>query len=138
MTTPPQGATNSVAQFVQVVMRILDDLFPTVVMPFLDDIRVKGPYTTYNDKETLPRIQRYVYEHILNLDKTMDRIEHAGACIGAKSQFYYNRMNIVRFICGYNGRTPATSKVIKILEWPACRNITEGRAFIRVCVYYWI
>jgi len=140
MTTPPQGATNSVAQFVRVVMRILDDLFPTVAMPFLDDIGVKGPYTTYDDEETLPGIRRYVYEHILNLDKTMDRIERAGACIGAKSQFCHNGMNIVGFICGYNGRTPATSKVIKILEWPACRNITEGRAFIGVCVYYriWI
>ena len=140
MTTPPQGATNSVAQFVRVVMRILDDLFPNIAMPFLDDIGVKGPYTTYDDEETLPGIRRYVYEHIQNLDKTMDRIERAGACIGAKSQFCHNGMNIVGFVCGYNGRTPSTSKVIKILEWPACKNVTEGKAFIGVCVYYriWI
>ncbi len=56
MTTLPQGATNSVAQFVRVVMRILNDLFLIVAMPFLDDIGVKGPYTTYDDKETLPGI----------------------------------------------------------------------------------
>jgi len=31
-------------------------LFLIVVMPFLDDIRVKGPYIIYNNKETLPRI----------------------------------------------------------------------------------
>jgi len=136
MTTPLQGTTNSVVQFVRVVIRILNDLFLIVTMPFLDDIRVKGPYTTYNNKETLPRIWRYVYKHILNLDKTMDQIERIGAYIGAKSQFCHNRMNIVGFICRYNGRTPTTSKVIKILEWLAYRNITEGRAFIRVCVYY--
>ena len=140
MTTPPQGATNSVAQFVRVVMRILGKLYPTIAMPYLDDVGVKGPYTTYGDEETLPGIRQYVYEHILNLDKKMDRIERAGACIGAKSQFCHNGMNVVGFICGYNGRTPSTSKVIKILEWPACKNATEGRAFIGVCVYYriWI
>ncbi len=56
ITTPPQGATNSVAQFVRVVIRILDNLFLIVAMPFLDDIGVKGPYTIYNDEETLPGI----------------------------------------------------------------------------------
>ncbi len=56
MTTPLQGVTNLVTQFVRVIIRILDKLFLIITMPFLDDIRVKGPYTTYNDKETLPRI----------------------------------------------------------------------------------
>ena len=41
-------------------------------MPFLDNIRVKGPYTTYRDKEALSRIRQYVYKHILNLNKTID------------------------------------------------------------------
>ena len=140
MTTPPQGATNSVAQFVRVVMRIAGELYPTVAIPFMDDVGVKGPYTTYDNEETIPGVRRYVFEHIQNLDKTMDRIERAGACIGAKSQFCHDGMNIVGFICGSNGRTPATSRVIKILEWPPCQNITEGRAFIGICVYYriWI
>ena len=54
-------------------------------MPFLDDIRVKGLYTTYNNKETLPRVCRFVYEHILNLNKTIDWIKHTRAYIRAKS-----------------------------------------------------
>ena len=54
-------------------------------MPFLDNIRVKGPYTIYSNKEALPRIRRYVYEYILNLDKTMDQIKRIGVCIRAKS-----------------------------------------------------
>src|SRR6266516_7975491 len=85
ITTPPIGATNLVAQFVRVVIRILDNLFPTIVMPFVDNIRVKGPYTNYSNKEALPRIRRYVYEYILNLNKTIDRIKRVGACIRAKS-----------------------------------------------------
>ena len=107
-------------------------------MPFLDNIRVKGPYTTYNNKEALPRIQRYVCKHILNLNKTIDQIKHIGACIRAKSQFCYNRINVVRFICRYNSQTPLTLKVIKILKQPPYRNVTEGKAFIRICVYYQI
>ena len=31
-------------------------------------------------------------------------------------------------------------KVRKIVKWPACRNVTEAKAFIGICVYYrtWI
>jgi len=87
MTILPQGAMNSVAQFVRVVITILKDLFLYIVMLFLDDIRVKGLYIDYNNKESLPGIQRFVYKHIQNLDKTIECLERAGACIRAKSQF---------------------------------------------------
>ncbi len=107
-------------------------------MPFLDNIRVKGLYITYSNKEALPRIRRYIFEYIQNLDKTMNQIERVGAYIRAKSQFYYNRINIIRFIYKYNSRTPITLKVIKILEWLAYRNITKRRAFIRIYMYYQI
>ena len=56
MTTLPQGATNSVAQFVRIVTKILEDLIPTDCLPFLDDIGVKGPLSRYEDKEVLPSI----------------------------------------------------------------------------------
>jgi hypothetical protein len=52
----PQGATNSVAQFVRVISLILEDINPKVVMPFLDDVSVKGPYTDYDGEEALPGI----------------------------------------------------------------------------------
>jgi hypothetical protein len=45
-------------------------------------------------------------------------------------------MNIVGFVCGSKGRSPASSKVVKILEWPPCRNVTEAKAFLGICVYY--
>ena len=140
MTTVPQGATNSVAQFVRVIMTILEDLFPKVAMPFLDDIGVKGPYTDYGGELKLPGIRRFVFEHLQNLDVTLDRIERAGACIGPKSQFCHNGMGIVGFICGSGGRAPASAKVVKILDWKPCENTTEAKAFLGICVYYriWI
>jgi len=54
-------------------------------MPFLDDIRVKGPYTDYNGEEVLLGIRKYVFKHIQNLDKTLKRIERVGGSIRAKS-----------------------------------------------------
>jgi hypothetical protein len=63
----------------------LEDLFPKVAMPFLDDIGVKGPFTNYNGELKLLGIRRFIYEHILNLDLTMDRIERAEASIRPKS-----------------------------------------------------
>jgi len=56
MTTLPQGATNLVAQFVQVVTKILEDLIPEDCLPFLDDISVKGLLSTYRNREVKPGI----------------------------------------------------------------------------------
>ena len=64
MTTLPQGATNSVAQFTQITCKILADQMPHRAMPFVDDIGVKGPKSTYNNQEILPGIRRYILEHI--------------------------------------------------------------------------
>ena len=139
-TRLPQGATNSVAVFVRVMNEILQGLIPKVTMPFMDNIGVKGPYTRYDNKEALPGICRYIYEHIQNLDKILERLERAGASIGPKSQFLKAGILVVGYVCTSEGRSLSTSKVLKILEWPACRNATEGKAFLGVCVYFriWI
>jgi len=42
----------------------LEDICLAVIMPFLDDIRVKGPYTDYDSEEVLPGIRKYVFEYI--------------------------------------------------------------------------
>jgi hypothetical protein len=86
MTTLPQGATNSVAQFSRVVTRILEDLIPDICRPFLDNIRVKGPRTRYNNTKTAPGIRRFVLKYIQNLDKVLVAVELAGATIRPKSQ----------------------------------------------------
>ena len=136
MTTLLQGATNSVAQFVHIVTKILEDLIPTDCLLFLDDVGVKGPTTSYNRNEVIPGIRQFVLEHIQALDRTLVRIERARCTIGPKSQFCIDGINVVGFVCGAEGRSPDTAKVIKILEWKACTDVSEARAFIGVCVYY--
>ena len=58
------GVINFIAQFVRVIIIILEDYFPKVIMLFIDDIRIKGSYTDYDNKLALPGICRYVFEYI--------------------------------------------------------------------------
>ena len=115
-TTLLQGATNLVAQFVRIVTKILEDLIPHDCMPFLDDVGVKGPTTTYNNTEVLPGVRRFVMEHIQVLDRILEYIERARCTIRPKSQFCISGIVIVRFVYRAEGRSPKTAKVIKILE----------------------
>jgi hypothetical protein len=136
-----QGATNSVAQFVRIMCHILRDLMPSVCMAYLDDVRVRGPSTTYDNAEDLPGIRRFVREHIQSLDQVLASLERAGLTMsGPKSQWCMNGVQIVGYICSFEGRLPETAKIIKILEWPPPRDVTQARAFIGVYVYYriWI
>ena len=137
------GATNSVAQFCRVVLRILQDHVPHVAMPFLDDVGVKGPKTRYGDEEVpeLPGVRKFVLEHIRNLDMALADLERAGATMSAeKSMFCMAGLKIVGFVCDAEGRHPDAIKVLKVLEWEKCDDLTEARAFIGICGYYriWI
>ncbi len=64
---------------------ILEDINLVIVIPFLDNVRVKGLYTNYDGEEALPSIRRYILEHIQNLDKTLEQIKRVGGLIRAKS-----------------------------------------------------
>jgi hypothetical protein len=77
-------------------------------------------------------------EHIQSLDRTLVRLERADCTIGLKSQFCIDGIKIVGFVCGAEGRTPDSAKVIKILEWKPCSDVGEAWVFIGICVYYWI
>ena len=114
-TTLPQGATNSVAQFVRIVTKILEDLIPDVCRPFLDDVGVKGPKTDYGGEESAPGIRRFVLEHIINLDRTLADLERAGVTVsGEKCQFCMPGIKIVGYVCDAEGRHPEYAKVEKI------------------------
>lgn len=141
MCTLPQGATNSVAQFMRAITRILFDLVPIICRPYLDDICVRGPTSTYDEEETEPGIRRWVLEHLTNLDKVLVNVELSGCTISArKSQFCQATAVIVGFLCGTSGRRPEEAKIVKITEWTRCDDITEVRSFLGIVGYYraWI
>jgi hypothetical protein len=136
-TTILQGAANSVPQFQRVISLILYRVFGIIARPFLDDIAVKGPRTRYDDEFARPGIRRYVLEHLQNLDKTLYLLELAGAVISAeKSQFAMGGVEIVGWVCDFNGRHPEESKVAKLVEWPVPKDKDELRSFVGLAVYF--
>ena len=136
ITTLLQGATNLVAQFIQVVITILKDLFLAIAMLFIDNIRVKGLYTDYSRELKLLGIRRFVFEHLQNLNKALNRIKQAKAFIKLKSQFYYNSISIISFIYSFRRRSLTITKVNKILNQHQCNNIIKAKVFLGICVYY--
>ena len=136
MTTLPQGATNSVGQFVRIANKILEAV-SDIAGAFVDDIGIEGPREDYDGEEVEPGIRRYILEHIQNIDKTLCEIERAGATVsGAKTQWCKPGVKIVGFVCDLEGRHPESSKVAKILDWPECQNTTELKGFLGLCGYY--
>lgn len=141
MCTLPQGATNSVAQFMRAMVRILQDLIPHICRPFLDDICIKGPRHDWNNEEVLPGIRRYVLEHLQNIDKVLVNMELAGGTIAAvKSQWCQVEAVMLGYLCTPGGRLPDQAKVRKILEWATCEGLRDLRSFLGIVGYYrvWI
>lgn len=65
---PPSALCSLV---MRVMLRMFYDLIPMVFSPFLDDLAIKGPITTYNDEEVegLPGVRRYIAEYICHTDQ---------------------------------------------------------------------
>jgi len=136
-TTLLQGATNSPAQFIRGILKVLYRHLHEKASPYVDDVSVKSSRTASMVKEVLPGVREAVYEHILRLDGVLADIELAGMTIaGAKSHFLSQRLEVVGYECGPEGRWPAQSKVAAIIEWSDCRSVKDARGFLGVCTYY--
>ena len=149
MTTLPMGYTNAVQVFARVMWKVLQhQVLRGRCEPFIDDVTAKLPSrSTYPDADSklkmsaIPGVRLYILEAIQSLDQVLADIERAGGTIsGFKSAFECEGLKIVVFVCDSEGRPPVAEQVRKIVEWPACRNVTEARAFIGICVHYlaWI
>ena len=103
MTTLFQGATNFVAQFFKVVVKILQAHMSYQALLFIDNIGVKRVKTDYNGEEIKLGLRCYVLEHIQWLDGVSADLKCAGYIIaGAKSQFCMSGLKIVDYICDSN------------------------------------
>lgn len=143
LTKLPMGYTNAVQVFHGDVSFTLQDETPEVTMPFIDDIPVKGPRTrypkedgTYETIEGNPGIRRFIWEHLENTNRVLQRIKYVGGTVSAK-KFVVAAPSIV--VVGhkvsFEGRIPDESKVQKIRDWPYCTNVTEVRGFLGLCSY---
>ena len=149
MTTLPIGYTNTLLVFDGVMRMVLQhQILRGRCEPFIDDIAAKpSSRSTYPDADgkpkmsTIPGVRLYILEGIQSLEEVLADKERAGGTnSGFKSAFVCEGCKIVTFVCDSKGRHPVAEKVRKMVEWPACRHVTEARAFIGICVYYraWI
>ena len=91
-------------------------MFLAIIILFIDNIKVKGLYTDYSRKLKLFKICRFIFEHLQNLNKALNRIKRAKASIKLKLQFYYNSISIISFVYSFKGRSLIIAKVNKILD----------------------
>ncbi|KAJ3555802.1 hypothetical protein NP233_g12120 [Leucocoprinus birnbaumii] len=137
LTSIPMGYTNSMQIQHGDLTFLLQDEIPEVAVPFVDDVPVKGPPTRYetpNGFETIPEnpnIRRFVWEHLTNANRIIQRVKHAGGTFSAaKAHFCTPSAVVVGHLCTYEGRLPDASRVQKIIDWPPCSNLSEVRGFL--------
>src|SRR5882757_2872657 len=130
LVTLPMGWTNSVPIFHDDVSYILRDEIPQVTKPYIDDVPVKGPKTRYDlpdgTCETIPEnkgIRRFVWEHLENVCRVLQRIAYAGATFsGTKSILCAEEITVVGHRCTYEGRKPESNRVGLITRWGPCKD----------------
>ena len=134
-----QGATNSVSVNLTVSRKILQAHLGSIAEMFVYDVGLKRPNSRYGEEEVegLPGVSRFVMEHLQNLDNVLADVERAGATIsGEMSNWCWNGVTIVGFVCGEAGCWPQGSKVDKLWNWPWCETRTECRAIWGLCTHY--
>ena len=67
----PIKITNSVAQFVKTITKILEQHISHHALPFLDNITVKGLQMTYDGEESLLGVRRYILKYIIWLNRVL-------------------------------------------------------------------
>ena len=138
MTIFSQKATNSVTQFVKIIIRILMNYISRIALFFFDDVNVKRPQNIFeNHKKILFEIRKKIFEHIQWLNEILTDFEKIDCIIfDEKSQFCCADIRIVEFICDDDEKHSDIVKIIKIVKWFVCTNVAKVRKFIEICVYY--
>ena len=49
-----------------------------------------------------------------------------------------SEINVINFMCDSEEHHSDNTKILKIVEWLSYALIAEVKAFIEVCMYYWI
>ena len=138
LTRIPMGYTNSMQIQQGDLDFILAPEVPHVARAFVDDVPVKGPKTRYElpegGYETIPghpNLRRFVYEHLTDVNRVLQRVKHAGGTFsGPKARICVPEATIVGYLCTYEGRKPVGDRVQKIMDWPTPKDVTAVRGFL--------
>ena len=87
--------------------------------------------------ETIPEnegIRRFVWEHLNDLNRVLQRMKaYGGTFNGKKLVVCAPETLVVGHMCCYEGRVTDRSYVQRIEDWPECRTVTEVRSFLGTC-----
>ncbi|KZV59478.1 hypothetical protein PENSPDRAFT_541492, partial [Peniophora sp. CONT] len=117
---------------------ILQDEVPEYTQPYIDDVPVRGPPTRYEREdgtyETIPEnpgIRRFVWEHMNNVNRIVQRMKYCGGTFsGLKSTVCVPEFTIIGHFCTYAGRLPDPTNLDKVINWGDCQNVSDVRAFL--------
>ena len=141
LTVLPMGWTNSPAVLQGDVTHILRPEIPHLTQPFADDVPIKGPRSRYQRPDGTyemipenPGIRRFVWEHLEDVNRIVQRVKSYGATFSGKKAFVgVQRADILGHICTFEGRVADPSRIQAILDWPVPTNVSEVRAFLGTC-----
>jgi hypothetical protein len=141
LTVLPMGWTNSPAVLQGDITHILRPEIPHLTQPFADDVPIKGPRSRYElpdgTYETIPAnpgIRRFVWEHLQDVHRIIQRVKSYGATFSGKKAFIgVSRADILGHTCTYDGRIADPSRIQAIWDWPIPTNVSEVRAFLGTC-----
>jgi hypothetical protein len=126
------GHTNSVQIMQRDINYILRDKIPLFIVPFIDDVAVKGPATRYENTdgtyETIPEnsgIHRFVWEHLANVNRILQQLKYvSGTFSGKKLELCVPTIVILGQRCNYKGCVPHEAKMQKIQDWLILIDVT--------------
>ena len=138
LVTLPMGWTNSMPIFHDDITFILKDEIPHITWPYIDDVPVRGPPHRYElpdgSCEVIPEnpgIRQFVWEHLHNVNRVLQRIKYAGGTFsGKKSVVCANEIVVVGHRCSYEGQKPETKRLAIVMGWGGCHDKSDVRAFL--------
>lgn len=141
LVTLPMGWTNSVPIFHEDVTAILKLEIPEFTTPYIDDVPIRGPSSRYEQEdgtyETIPEnegIRRFVWEHINNTNRILQRMKYCGGTFsGKKTVICADSIQVLGHQCDYEGRKPTTDTIGVIMRWEKCDNLSDVRSFLGIC-----
>jgi len=140
LVTLPMGWTNSVPIFHEDVVAILKLEIPEFTSPYIDDVPIRGPssrYETCKGKyETIEEnqgIRRFVWEHMNNTNRILQRMKYCGGTFsGKKTVLCAESIQVLGHQCDYEGRKPTEDTIGVIMRWEKCDHIGDVRSFLGI------
>ena len=82
----PQGATNFVVHMVNAMNKVLRDCILEIMMPFLDDIPIKGSLEEGKDGlKDEAGCRRFVIDHIKDCEKVLQKVDHSNLTLSGEN-----------------------------------------------------